>query len=85
MKSTKSKLVDYDRLYHTALAALTFCFLYIEINFLLPFSNYITFFFLALGIFFFTLYLITKNHISLFSALCTTIVSIGSSLIFLYL
>ena len=85
MKSTKSKLVNYDKLYNTILTALTFCFLYIEINFFLPLSNYISFFFVSLACLCFIFYSITKARFSLILALCTALISIIFSLLTLYL
>ena len=76
MKSIKSKHVDYYKLYNTTLAAITFCFLYIEINFFLSLGSYLSFIFLGIGLTSFCLYFPLKDRLPILVAFFTTLISI---------
>ena len=82
---TKSSLLNYEKLYNLIIFAITFCFLYIGINFFLPIANFLSLFALSLSIFYFIAYLFTKNRTHLIISLSTTLISIGLSLAFYYL
>lgn len=80
----KSKLVNYNKLYNTALSAIVFCFLYIEINFLLPLSGAISFIGVSLGICLLICHLFTKQRLFVILSLILTLCTIGYSIFTLY-
>lgn len=83
--SSKSNLLNYEKFYHLMLLALTFCFLYIGINFFLPFANYLSFLCLGIGLFYFVYYLLVQKKIQIIISLCFIILFIILSFVFYYL
>lgn len=85
MKSTtKSNLLDYDKLYNLIIFSITFCLLYIGINFFLSIANFLSLFFLAVGIFYFALFFFSKKREHILISMGSIIISIGLSTAFHY-
>lgn len=80
----KSKLVNYDKLYNIALSAIAFCFLYLEMNFLLPLCGAISFVGSCLGVCLLICHLFTRQRLFIILSLIFTICTIGYSLFTLY-
>lgn len=80
----KSKLVNYDKLYNIALSAIAFCFLYLEMNFLLPLCGALSFIGVCLGACLLICHLFTRQRLFIILSLIFIVCTILYSLFSLY-
>lgn len=80
----KSKSVNYEKLYNLALSGITFCFLYLDINFLLPLGDMINLVGTCLGIWLLVLHILSKQRLLVILSLIATVSTIGYSIYTLF-
>ena len=84
-QTTKSNLINYSKLYNLLILYIVLSFIYIEIKLFLPYSHFISFLCLLLGIFNIILYFFTKRRLELIISLIITLISIGLSITYVYI